>query len=1664
MERSAPGPFQAVPTLIERVAAADPTRVAISGAGERVSYGELLDEARCLSAVIASAAPPGSTVAVDAVRHSKTVAAILAIMGSGRVFLPLDPNTPTERRHAILTASAAKCMLRAGVDRAEPSPTDGGLPELALGTDAGRRAKRVDLRPSTPAYLLFTSGSTGVPKGVLGAHGGLANLVTGLAAHYALTPTDRMLQFAALTWDTALEEMLPILSVGGTLVLRTEAALDSLPAFCDSCAAESVTVVSFPTSFWAELAASPATIPPTVRVVIVGGEAVPMDAVRRWRGHYPGVRLVNTYGLTEATAVSTLHDLTDADTKRDEHYAPIGRPLPGTSIHLLEEGGAVGPAAVAGGVVDGEIVVGGAGVALGYLGDGADRDQFVVEPTTGERFVRTGDLGHLDRDGVLWYRGRIDRQLKVRGHRIEPGEIEATIRRLPDVRETLVTTADLGRRTVLVALLAPVTGRQPDVAAVDAALRQSLPPYLMPGRLLTVSELPKMVNGKLDHAAARALATAMIGLPSEDEDAGGDEPSGVLAAVRDALGVAVGPDDQYLAIGGDSISAIRIASVLTEQGMPVTATEVMTADSFAELMALLHRRASFGSGAAQAMPAPPRSVNGADGTLRLPLTPMQRGILFEVLYGRGAQLYFDQDEFQIAGSLDVDLFRQAWQLLVRRHAALRASFHWPDGEDPYQVLHPDVTVPFAVHDCRALDEDDAASRIEELKSADLRMHFTLERPPLMRLTLVALRNGYRLVWSVHRLVLDGWSTSVALDDFMAYYDALVLGREPRLPKALDYRDYVELFEGSRGPEARQFWLGFLAGYAGPTPLPGHLPMGQRLPVSGELHQCVSTPLPATIERQLDDFVRRQRVTPSTVFRAAWGMLLSRYSGGTDVVFGVTSSGRPTHLAGAGQAIGLFINSLPLRLRVERELTVGQFLQQTQSASLAIARHELTPLADIQSWLRMRGGAPVFESLLIYQNYPGAESFSRSGAIELNHIKGFEQIHYPLSLTVRRHHGRLTAEVWYDWGLFDRGIAENILDHLCTLVDGMLARPDATLAELPPMGPRELALVVGAWSDGPTAPCDRTVLDMIGEVATARPDGVAIEASGRSMTYRELLAQVDRVAVALCRRGVGAGATLGILMPRSTSAVVAMLGIMRAGGAFVPLDAEIPPARLLRIARDARLTLALTDDLRRRLPDAEFDTVLLDELTRDRLPQPGGPPAPLPPVALHDCAYVLHTSGSTGDPKGVVVGHRALSNLTTAIVRNYRIERGVRVLHGAAISVDFSIAEIFPALAVGGCVVIRDHDTFSDIHLLTGFLRRQRIGVLILTTALWHELEAAEVAATELDTVRLIGFGGERANPGSVRRWMERFGDSIELVNGYGPTEATCETTTCFLTGPAASPDRRWTEVPIGRPILNARCYLLNSAGSPVPAGASGELYIGGLGLADGYLNDEQRTAEQFVPDRIRNDGGRLYRTNDLARFLPDGQLQFLGRMDRQVKVRGYRVEPGEVEQLILTHPAVAQALVVPVRNEQGVATGLCAYVVANDGRVPIDELQQHVAAHTTRAAVPAYWVKLDRLPLTPGGKVDEAALPPPSEAPRIGPQRNATELEARIAAVWSQVLGIEVGLEEDFFEAGGNSLLAVRLISRMRREIGLRLTVPELFQYSTVALLANRHEASGTDG
>jgi amino acid adenylation domain-containing protein len=1573
-------------------AARAPGAMALSFEGQELSYGALNERANRLAhALRRHGVGPEVVVGVLMERSLEMVVALLGVLKAGGAYVPLDPEYPESRLGFMLADTAAQVILTQA--RLAGSLPAHGATVIRVDADWGHIAAELASDPpscgltlDSLAYVIYTSGSTGRPKGAMNAHRGIKNRLAWMQRAHGLTAADRVLQKTPFSFDVSVWELFWPLMFGARLVIARPGGHRDPGYLADVIAERGITTLHFVPSMLVAFLDEP-------RVdrcrgltrVFASGEALPPALMERVFARLGDVELHNLYGPTEAAV-----DVTAWTCRRGAAVVPIGRPIDNVRIYILDERMEPVPTGT-----PGELYIGGVQVGRGYLNrPELTAERFVKDPFAGDpgaRLYRTGDVARWMRSGDVEYLGRADFQVKIRGFRVELGEIEAVLLEHAGVREAVVVgQEDASGDKRLVAYVTTRGGAAPAPGELRSHLQSKLPEHMVPAVFVTLPELPLTPSGKVDRRAlpepeARVAAGEVEAARTPIEEVLAGMWAQVLKLER------VGPGDDFFELGGHSLLATQaVARIRAVLGVDMSVRALFEA------------------------PTPAAMARRVDGALRVvpPIVRVPRQGPVALSFGQERLCFLDQLTpgdtsyvvplvLRFSGRADRAALERAVREIVRRHEALRTTYALLDGR-PAGIVHEDIDASLAVTRLTELPEAERPSVARREVAAEVRRPFDLAAGPLLRARLLELDDDeHALLLTMHHIVSDGWTLGILTAEVRALYEAFREGEpSPLAEPAIQYADYAAWQRRWLSGDVLEVQLAYWREQLGGAPHALDVPVDHPRPaVASSRGARRSFVLPAELSGALSKLGQREGATLFMTLLAAFDVLLYRYTGQRDLVVGTPIANR-THAETEG-VVGFFVNTLALRMVLSDDESFRALLGRVREVCLGAYTHQEMPFERLVQELspeRDLGRAPLFQVMFVLQNTPreaeapASCSASKSGGTSTDWLDvepGTAK--FDLTLTMTEGPRGLGGSIEYATDLFEAATVARMAGHLGVLLEGIARAPDAQPWELPMLPDEERRRLLVEWNDtAQSYPADLCVHQMVEAQVDRTPGAVAVIFERERVTYAELDRRANRLASRLRELGVGPDALVGLCVDRSVDMVVGVLGILKAGGAYVPLDPTYPQERLAFMAADAGLAVLVTQgDLATLLPESRAEVVRLDGTSGDGLDarRSGG-------AGPGSLAYMIYTSGSTGKPKGVQIPHRAVVNLLSTMKEEPGITSEDRLLAVTSLSFDIAALELFLPLTVGATVEVASREVAVDGARLRRLLDGSRITMMQATPSTWRMLlDAGWEGCLGLKAL----VGGEAVPRDLANDLGARAG---AVFNMYGPTETTvwsCVDRIAAGEGP----------VLIGRPVANTQAYVLDGRLGLAPIGVPGELYLGGAGVARGYLARPELSAERFVADPLGAPGARLYRTGDLCRLRPDGRIEFLGRLDHQVKIRGFRIELGEIEAVLSRHPALREVVVVAREDTPG-DKRLVAYVTTRGGAAPAPGvLRSHLQRKLPEHMVPAVFVALDRLPRLANGKLDRRALPAPSVeaatgAPRVAP-RDATELKLR--SIWEDVPG-----------------------------------------------------------
>jgi amino acid adenylation domain-containing protein len=1667
--------------LFEHVAVSAPDAPAVIGEDGVATYREIEEQANQLAHfLMREGVTRGDVVPVVMRRSSLLVVAQLAVLKCGAAYLPADPEWPSERLTFVFRDSSARHIV-AECQRPEAlrSTSASWLDLTKLQGDVGNCSLH---RPEVyeggvhPAYVMYTSGSTGVPKGVVVPHRAVVRLIVN--TNYAqIAASDRISYLSNPAFDASTFEVWGALLNGAAIVVVPPEVLLDSSDLGELLTKHKVTIVWITIGLLARYREALAVVIRQLTYLITGGDVVDPTLIRQILRDSAPKTLLCAYGPTECTTFSTVYEARDVASSATT--VPIGKPIANTQIYILHPDGS--PCAIG---ALGEIYIGGPGVANGYLNRAElTAERFPINPFVDQtaRMYRSGDLGYWRPDGNIEFVGRIDQQVKIRGFRVEPGEIEARLLKHDGVRDALVTVRVEGWREKR--LVAYVTEREPNTLTAHSLrdhLKPTLPEHMLPSAYVILDRIPITENGKFDRAALPEPGPEAYA--NRDFEPPEGKLENLLARIwRKLLHVdRVGRQDNLFELGGHSLTIVQLNHRLRRRGFIAPVRSVYESPTLKDLAAALrpiHAESEkvpakqIPNGCTDIRPdmlplvalapahidAIAHSTPGGAANIEdvYPLTPLQEGMLFHHLFGGedGVDVYLLSTLLRFDSAHSADKFVKALQMVIDRHDVLRTAILWEGLPRAVQVVNRRAILRVEYR----TTGDRGASELEfrNFSNTQCRARLTLNTAPPLMLELVQTAGGSQWfgLMVLHHLFCDNESLELLLSE------ALELAHTPNLvlPRPLQYRLHVsETLKIEQREDAQRFFRERLASIDQPTSPFSLFDVHGDGACVDEVARSLGLGLAGRIRTQS----QRLKITPAAMFHAAWGLVLARTTGQSSIVFGSVLSGRLQSTARADRILGMFINTLPLRLRLAGH-TAEEFVRETHDELVGLVEYEHFPLVEAKRFSGVGADVPLFNSVLNFRHIGGEKLNALSRKAGVSIIETRSVTNYPLSVAIDdlgadfrltcQTNGQVSVSRIWD-------LVTSALVALAEALDTSSKEPVVTLPILPPGELETLQEFNETYSE---FPAEQTIQELFKAQVHRTPEAVALVCGSESLTYAQLDSSASTVAHALHVRGITPNSLVVICMPRSLGMIVGVFGILKAGGAYVPVDPTQPAARLQAIVKDARPILVIAEkDLQPTFHELEIPTLSVAQLSAGI--EPGD--------SFHLCgehtdptpdhmAYVIYTSGSTGEPKGVMVSHRNLVASTHARLSYYGSTG--RFLLVSPLSFDSSVAGIFGSLLGGGTLYVASGEEVREPRRLVQMISRG-IDTLLCVPSLYQRLlEEAAGGLRRTDLARVI-VAGEACPPQLVSDSCKA-APQVTIYNEYGPTEATV-----WATVFKCPSELRTTAVPIGRPIANAKVHVLDENLRPIPIGAPGELFIGGAGVARGYLNRDELTRERFIPDPYSTQpGARLYKTGDLGRWSMDGNIEFLGRNDQQIKLRGFRIEPSEIEAQLDRHDTVAGSLVI-LRDDVGEEQRLVAYVVLRnqfdtDPRVSCRELSQHLRSYLSERLpahmIPSAFVPIQRLPLTPNGKVDRRALPPPTgeHMYQMTYEPPLTTTEVEIAKLWESLLGVKrVGRGDNFFDLGGHSLLAMQLAVKIRDRLGFDVAIHLIFEEPILHQLASK--------
>jgi amino acid adenylation domain-containing protein len=1653
--------------LFEEQVAKTPDHIAVEFEATRLTYAELNETANKLGNFLRTGylIQPDDLVAIQLPRSEWMVIAMLGVLKSGGAYMPVDPDYPQERITYMIEDSRCKVLLNEAEllrfkEKAE--------------TYDGSNLIQVN-KPADLAYVIYTSGTTGKPKGSLIEHRNVVRLFKTQKPLFDFTSNDVWTMFHSFCFDFSVWEMYGALFFGGKLIVIPAMVAKDPEAFVNVLNKSGVTILNqTPSSFYNLISYEKETGKPVLqlRYIIFGGEALSPAKLEDWHKRYPATRLINMYGITETTVHVTYKEITDEEIRLNSNN--IGKPIPSLTCYVLDRCCNLLPPGI-----PGELFVGGAGVSRGYLNRSElTAERFIANPfREGEKLYRSGDLARILENGDIEYLGRIDSQVKIRGHRIEPAEIENVLQQVPGIETAIVVPKPglYGEKE----LIAYILGTAGVTKGIRSQLVKELPAYMIPAYFVQVDAFPVTLNGKIDKKRLPDPEELIMPVNNEHVPPRNELEHTLVTITEEVIGrKGIGIKDNFFAAGGDSIKAITfVVRIKKRLGYKIGIKHLYDYPVIEELsdylvglngknagsdvyeyLALGHTEiARIKTLVEEEEQDQLKKVLPAGYEDIYPIVPIEQGMIFSSLMNPRDPVYYDQFSF-IIRIADIELFKEGLYRLLHRHPILRTRYYLRSFSRPVKIVMPEMELPLTMEDLSAITGEEKVQRIKKYVEDDLGVRLTFDDEILWRINLFKLGDDkYYVTYSFHHAMLDGWSISVIKTEIANYN-----GKEwPSLKHS--YKDYCALSLGrQRAPGTEDWWKHLLQGYTR-----NKLPFNYKsVPIKEEYGmKKVQQTIDGKLLQQLNRLAVDHELSFKAICLAAHVCLLHIICGEQDVVTGVVTHERP-EIEDGENILGCFLTTVPVRINFDQSTTLLSLLKQVNDYLIAVKQYEVH-LSDIARYIgdRTSFGNPVFDTILNYTDFHRFEDVNENALIDLleagQNVSELDVSHEMTNtlfdVEVGKTLDKFSARIKYTPAYFNEEEVQYALALYIRILGAFAEHIHTPVASLNVLSPQETKEVLTDFNDTYLPYAKEMTLDKLFEAQVKKtPDAIALKQDGITLSYNELNERANQLTAYLLAKGVKAGDNIGLHASRNFNMIIGMYGILKAGAAYVPIDPEYPADRQEYIIRNSAVTTVVADTPF--LTGGAPDGITVITMNEEDLSSFDRADHGIQHSSL-DLAYTIYTSGSTGRPKGVMIEHHSVINLIEWVNETFTVDTNDRLLFITSMCFDLSVYDIFGMLAAGGTIIIGRNEEVQQVEKLKKLLKEERItfwdSVPTTMNYLIGELEAGKDDFLQHD-LRLVFLSGDWIPvhlPDRIRKWFPK----AKVISLGGATEGTVWSN--YYPVDIIQPE--WSSIPYGKPIKNNTFYILNDNLQPVPKGVAGELYIGGAGVARGYANDPEKTASSFKPDPFYiHAGARMYKTGDLGRMMPDGNMEFLGRKDNQVKIRGFRVELGEIESVLQKHEKVKGAIVDVYKGANDM-NQLCAYLIPEQ-ELTISEIKEYLAGKLPGYMVPASYMILGSFPLNSNGKINRKSLPKPAENGNNSlslymPPVTATQ--KAVAEIWKAILHIQrIGIRDDLFELGANSLSVGAFVNRVQRDLNLVLNIREVFTHPTIEAIAEEIE------
>ncbi len=1615
--------------LIEKTVELYPEKTAVVYKDEKLSYRELNDRANKLAHFLRQkGVKPESRVGIFLMPSCHMIVSALAVLKAGGAYVPIDPFYPADRINYMMSDSEALMLITEPqlAQKVKPSIEMLDITDREIYTETGENLEIIN-KPENLAFIIYTSGSTGKPKGVMLEHRSIVNLCLWYIDNRDLSERDNMAKFASFGFDASILEIYPCFISGAALYVISDDIRLSPSELNTYFEENNITVCFFPTNFAEQFIKQFDNC--SLKRLITGGDKLKVFRQRNYS-------IINIYGPTECTVFTT-------DFIVDKYYEniPIGKPVGNMAVYILNKFNRLTPV-----YVPGELCIYGAGMGRGYLNrPDLTGEKFVENPLVpGEKMYRTGDLARWLPDGNIEFLGRIDHQIKIRGYRVEPGEIEESVKKLEGIKDAVVIarTDKDGHKYLCGYYISDIKFKSVEL---QKELSEFLPNYMIPSCFIKIDKIPLTTHGKLDKTA---LPEPEPGDLSSHETyvAPRNEREEILAAIWKEFIKCdrVGIYDNFFSLGGDSIMSIQIAARAHKEGIHITASHLLHHPTIASISQEIETESlteTEGTGADTEFEEtdhfagiPQAFLDGIDDLSPVEaiydLSPLQEGFLFHALSAPDSDSYCTQFLWSYKGDVHINALKESWEAIFSAHAMFRTGFVWKEDDKPYQVVYKHVSLPWYTVDLSGRDVAEQEKSITEIVETSRRSVCNLETPPAGSLYLFILdSHNYKFLWTYHHIILDGWSMSLVIKELHERYDCIINKESFKFKSPAPFEKYIRWLSLQNNEEPVDYWKNVLSDFSAPTPL---MINTSRL----DIHKSIEKPaahihnIEATFLSECQQFARSSEVTINALLQFAWACVMSCYSGSDDILYGTTVSGRPPGLVGVEAMIGLFINTIPLRVKLNYETSVMENLKHIQTSIQEGSSLSHISLSKLQSLSGVPAGEALFYCLFVFENFPFASEITG-----LKDVQSFGKTNYPLTVMITLEK-ILSISVSYDRDCFTEYVIERLTCHIESALQWIIRHGGSLLKEIDIVSGKEKDLLLKTFNDTYYEfPQNLMIQELIEKEVELHPDKTAVVYKDEKLSYRELNDRANKLARFLSREGVKRESRVGIFLEPSCHMIVSALGVIKAGGAYVPIDPFYPPERINYMMSDSGAIALITEP---HLAEKVKPSIKVLDITDPLLYTGSGENLEIVNTP-GDLAFIIYTSGSTGKPKGVMLEHHSLVNLCLWYKNNRYLSEKDNMAKFASFGFDASILEIFPCFTSGATLYVISDDIRLSPSELNAYFEEKHITVCFFPT----NFAEGFIDMFDNRSLRWLVTGGDK-----LKIYKKR---NYSVVNIYGPTECTVFTTDFIV-------DKYYENIPIGKPMGNMAVYILNKFNRLTPVCVPGELCIYGAGMGRGYLNRPELTGEKFAENPFEP-GKKMYRTGDLARWLPDGNIEFVGRIDHQIKIRGYRVEPGEIEEALKKLEGIKEAVVL-VKTDKDGNKYLCTYYIS-DIKLKSSQLQKELSEFLPNYMVPSCFIKIDKIPLTTHGKLDRRALPEPEQSDLdshetyVAPRNEKEEI---LASIWKKVLKCSrVGIYDNFFHLGGDSIMSIQIAARARNE-GIHITASQLLHHPTIASLCAETE------